>query len=242
MYNAIAIAVALLGATGAFAQGTTNYYIVNYDSALRAADQEARSTIAFPFSLLIPPGLRIGYEMRTFIRSDAFGTFDSVLSNENDPEDVFNEIYYEALDLAEGNRSDALEGAAYGVFDHESIPFNFFGSEIDIPLTSERHSEYEKRVSHLPKYMYHTEEEDQDKFQHFFASAWLKSIVGMDWLVRLAGHAVEIGEKLFTIDGFIDPRDLHANTDGLRFELQIERNRERPPSNSLSPNPESPER
>ena len=200
---------------------------------LDAASCEARSAVPFPISLLLPEGIRLGYEMRSYIASSAFGAFDSSVS----PETAFNEIYFEAVELSHGDLSNALLAASIGSFEHEYIPLDILGISINLPLTTERHSRFELRSSHVPAHLYRTPELDRDKLQHFFASAWLKSTLGMDWLVLLAGHAVELGEKLFVEDGYIDPRDLHANRDGLHFEIHTEANPSSRPSESLTPNP-----
>lgn len=200
---------------------------------LDIASRKARDAVPFPISLILPEGIRIGYEMRSYIASPAFGAFDSSVT----PERAFNEIYLEALELAHGDVSNAELGASIGSFEHEFIPLNLLGIRIDLPLTSESHSAFERRWSHLPAYLYHTHELDRDKLQHFFASAWLKSTLGMDWLVNLAGHAVEEGENLFVEGGFIDPRDLHANVDGRGFAVRTSENPAALPSHSLTPNP-----
>ncbi len=201
--------------------------------SLPEADRDTRHSIPFPFSLFVPKGVRLGYDMRAYIASAEFGTFDSSSA----PEDVFDEIYYEAMTMAHGDRSDALLAASFGSFEHEYIPLNFFGAELDLPLTSEDHVRFLRRVSHLPEHLYSISEGDRDKLQHFFASAWLKSILGMDWLVRLVGEGVEEGETLFVIGDSRDPRDIHANGDGLKFEMRMERSLKSKPSESLTPNP-----
>ena len=202
-------------------------------ASLSVADREARNSFPLPFSLFVPEGIRLGSDMRDFIESNAFGTFDSIAP----PEAALDEIYFEEITMAHGNLSDGLLAAAFGSFDHEYIPLTFFGAVVDLPLTGEDHSRYLLRVSHLPAHLYHTPEGDRDKLQHFFASAWLKSIFGMDWLVHLAGEAVEEGESLFVIGDRRDPRDIHANGDGVRFEMQAEKNLKHIPSASLTPNP-----
>lgn len=202
-------------------------------SGLDTAAVQARSAVLFPFSLLVPEGIRIGYEMRSYIASPAFGVFDSSVSAKT----TFNEIYFEAVELAHGDISNALLAASIGSFEHEYIPLDILGIIINLPLTSESHSRFERRWSHLPAYLYHTQDLDRDKLQHFFASAWLKSTLGMDWLVALAGEAVEQGENLFVIGGFVDPRDLHANEDGLHFATRSETKLSSRPSESLTPNP-----
>ena len=59
----------------------------------------------------------------------------------------------------------------------------------------------------------------------------------MDWFAHLAGEGVEAGETLFVIGDRRDPRDIHANGDGLRFELKTEKSIQHVPSQSLTPNP-----
>jgi hypothetical protein len=153
------------------------------------------------------------------------------------PEEAFDEIYFEALAMAHGVRTDAFLAASYGSFEHEFIPLVFFGAEVDLPLTSEDHSRFLLRVSHLPAHLYHIPEGDRDKIQHFFASAWIKSLFGMDWLIHLAGEAVEAGESFFIAGESRDPRDIHANNDGIGFALHASKSIEHVPSASLTPNP-----
>ena len=203
------------------------------DSSLEAVRHNSKHSIPLPFSLLIPAGLREGYDMRDFIASPEFGAFDS----SNASEVVFDEIYYSAVEYAHGDLDEALLAAAFGSIEHEYIPIAFFGSEIRIPLTSENHERFVVRWSHLPSHLYHTMENDRDKLQHFFASAWLMELLGMDWLARLAGKMVEVGESLFVVGGSEDPRDLHANHDGIHFAIQTSGNLEYPPSKALTPNP-----
>jgi hypothetical protein len=198
-----------------------------------SVDRGVRHSISFPISLLIPEGIRVGYDMRDYIASPEFGAFDSIAP----PEQVFDEIYFESLALTHGDLSEALLAASFGSFEHEYIPLDFFGAEVDLPLTSETHARFLLRVSHLPEHLYHIPEGDRDKLQHFFASAWLKSLLGMDWLVRLAGEGVEAGEGAFVIGDSRDPRDVHANGDGLKFEMRTEQSPDTRPSKSLTPNP-----
>jgi hypothetical protein len=202
-------------------------------NGLDRAARDARHSIQFPFSLIVPQTVRLGYDMREYIASREFGEFDSIAP----PEIVFNEIYYQAVEYAHGDFPTACFAAAYGSIEHESIPFEFFGKEFDFPLTNETHARFLLRRSHLPRHLYRIPEGDEDKVQHFFASAWLKSTLGMDWLVRLAGRGVEVGERLLTVGGFEDPRDIHANNDGLRFGAKAEGRTGLTPSSCLTPNP-----
>ncbi|MDP4199403.1 MAG: hypothetical protein Q8922_09745 [Bacteroidota bacterium] len=200
---------------------------------LETAEERARLEASTPVSFLVPDGIREGYLMRAYLRSEEFGRFSASVT----PEESFDEIYYTAVCLAHGDISTASLAASFGCLEHEYLPFALFGAELRIPITSETHSEFERRCAHLPQHLYHLAEDDRDKPQHFFASAWLKSWVCMDWLVDLAGEMVEAGENLLLVGGSRDPRDIHANQDGARFEPQAESRPATPPSISLTPNP-----
>ncbi len=203
------------------------------DSSLAAVRVLSKHAIIFPISLLIPEGIREGYDIRAFLASPEFGRFDSTHA----PEEAMDEVYYTALGYSHGALSSALLATMFGVIEHEHIPVAFFGSELDIPLTSESHRRFLERWSHLPTHVYHTSEDDRDKLQHFFASAWLKEALGMDWLAKLSGNLVEVVEDLFFVGGFEDPRDVHANRDGIRFSLDAERRLDSRPSKALTRNP-----
>ena len=203
------------------------------DSSLDAARQRSKHSIVFPISLLVPEGIREGYDMRDYIASTEFGRFDST----HTPEEVMDDVYYTALSYRHGDLSSSLLATMFGVIEHEYIPVAFFGSELDIPLTSETHARFRQRWSHLPSHIYHTSEDDRDKLQHFFASAWLKESLGMDWLAKLAGNMVEVVENIFFVGGFEDPRDVHANRDGIHFALEANKHLDAQPSKSLTPNP-----
>lgn len=200
---------------------------------LEHARHQAKHSIPFPLLLLVPHGIVAGYDLRDYIASDAFASFDSTHTGR----ESLDEIYYTAFEYTHGSTEAAMLAASYGTFEHETLPLSILGLRIDLPLTSESKARFERRRSHLPRFIYNSAEEDQDKPQHFFASAWLKSTLGMDWLVNLMGHLVEEGETLMVIDGANDPRDIHADHDGLTFALDAEGHRAASPSASLTLNP-----
>jgi len=227
------VTLALIGCAQRTIYNQRTFYKSSSAMKLEQAAIDARHSISFPFSLLVPQGIRVGYDMREYIASREFGEFDSSVQ----PEIVFDEIYYQAVEYSHGDLPSALLAAAFGSIEHEYIPFDFFGKEFDFPLTNESHSRFILRWSHLPEHLYRIPEGDRDKIQHFFGSAWLKSILGMEWLVRLAGKGVEVGESLLLVGGFEDPRDLHSNIDGTRFGTRAEGDLNCSPSSGLTPNP-----
>jgi hypothetical protein len=187
---------------------------------------------------LVPAGIRDGYRLREYLASDAYR---ASCAGETQAEQMDN-IYYEAVALAHGNRSRAVLATAISVFEHGSIQLRMPGFILPIPLTSESRAHFEDRVRNLPHYIYSEKINDVDKLQHFFSSAWLKRALGMDWLVSLAGDLVEIGEEAMVVGGSNDPRDKHANHDGIRFAHQLDSRGCQDellvsPSKSLTPNP-----
>jgi hypothetical protein len=198
--------------------------------SVRAQEKPSQS---FFIQLLFPRGLGLGYKMRSHIAMN-LDTLDQ--SREADLKRV-DDLYSLAIEWSHGSTSTALFMLAFGAFDHEYLPLRILGAEVDLPLTSESHSEFERRASKLPLHPYNDSIRDQDKLQHFFASAWLKQIVGMDWLAKLAGHLVELGEASFVIGGANDSRDEHANADGRRFGVTASGNPNVLPSSFFTPNP-----
>jgi hypothetical protein len=175
------------------------------------------------------------------VATDAYDLRNAIaehdLSDSSLARDSFDEIYLSALSLTHGRVTDALLISTLASLEHESIPLHLFGTTIDIPLSTESHRSFEQRVRHLPKHVYGIPEDDRDKLQHFFGSAWVKRFTGMTWLAKLAGHFVEAGEGTFSIEGAGDPRDLKADDDGVRFGTTASPEAQRLPSDDLTPNP-----
>jgi hypothetical protein len=207
--------------------------LLAHSQALQQAAERGRGTIPFPLSVLMPSSISDGIDLRSYIASPEFGAF----SRSSSPEISFDEIYHTAVDYAHGDVESALLAATIGTMEHEHLPFSIFGLHVDVPLTSESHARFQERVSHLPDSIYHTHEGDRDKLQHFFASAWLKQVVGMNAVVRFAAWLVEKGESLLLSEGDDDPRDLRADYDGIRFGVRSTADHSRPPSRDLTPNP-----
>jgi hypothetical protein len=141
------------------------------------------------------------------------------------------------MDYTHGDLESALFASMLGTIEHEILPLHVIGIHISLPLTTESSSRFALRVSHLPEHLYHTTEGDRDKIQHFFGNAWIKQVAGMDWLAQVAGWLVEKGEGLFVDGSDDDPRDLHADYDGIRFSTEATVNSNSPPSHYLTPNP-----
>ena len=193
----------------------------------------AKNNVSIILQILLPDGIQEGYIMREYLGSEKFPEETLGLSDR----EKMDEIYLDAMDLSQGSETSGLLAAAFGVFEHKTIPLDLFGLIIQLPLTSESQLHFDTRVSHLPSHLYSPAVGDIDKLQHFFSSAWLKSALGMDWLVNLAGNFVEIGEEAFVLGGSNDPRDKHANHDGLRFGNHLGEWGIVLPSEFLTPNP-----
>ncbi len=185
-------------------------------------------------SVVFPKGIAEGVALRSYLRSSSWDTTRQLLTGREE----LDELYLDANDLCCGNQTAAILACAIAVLDHKTIPLQFlFGIVLPIPLTIESQKDFDARVSKLPAHIYDPKISDTDKLQHFFFSAFLERTVQMNWLVRLLGNAVEIGEDLFVSGGKNDPRDRHANNDGRAFGAAYNEDVLPLPSAYLTPNP-----
>lgn len=184
------------------------------DSTVAAADSSVDSSMeplpSGPLDLLFPASIRAGYQARRWVR-DVLPPADSVTDL-----DRIDLIYRRALVEADGDPDRALFAALMAVFEHRTIPFSF---GLQIPLTLEPMEEFRRRLSHLPHHLFSDRPAggDQDKLQHFFASAWLAHALDSREIADLFGIGIEIGEDLFIVGGANDDRDLRANRLGQHF-------------------------
>jgi hypothetical protein len=183
--------------------------------------------------IFFPKGIAQGVALRSYLRSSAW---DEFRKNHSDPES-FDEIFEDADELCDNNRTAAILGSSIAVLEHKTIPIKLlFGITLEIPLTMESQKDFDTRVSKLPVFVYDPKIPDRDKLQHFFFSAYFMRVMKMNSLVTLLGNGVEIGEDLFIIGGVDDPRDRHANGDGRRFGADYN-DTHLLPSMFLTPNP-----
>lgn len=185
--------------------------------------------------LFFPKGIVEGYTLRDDILSDEYSSLPSG-TKQNDRQ-RFDAIYEDAFFLCRGDVKAAILASLLGVFEHKTIPVNFFGTRIDIPLSLESSDRFDERVKRLPVHLYNDTISDGDKLQHFFISAYLKKLLGSGLLVKALGELVEIGEDIFIIGGANDRRDVVANTDGIRFATTASADSVSSPSTMLSRNP-----
>jgi hypothetical protein len=185
-------------------------------------------------SFLLPKGIAEGVALRSYLRSSSWSEFRSSHSDR----EAFDEIFIDADELCNDNRTAATLASSIAVLEHKTIPFKLlFGIVAQLPLTMESQKDFDIRVAKLPVYLYDSLAEDRDKLQHFFFSSYFQRILKMNSLVVLLGDAVEIGEDLFIIGGVNDRRDRHANYDGLRFGESCYRDLLPMPSDYLTTNP-----
>ena len=183
---------------------------------------------------ILPGGYSAGVELRTLLRSKTWKKYREDVSDR----EAMNTIYALAYIRTSGNTRLALFATGLGVLDHRTIPIKLpFGGELDLPLTLETEKHYSERVAQLPAHLYSDSVSDRDKLQHFFFSAYLKNVLGMNWLVKMLGNLVEIGEDAFVVGGMNDERDKHANADGLRFGTIARSDPNARPSDHLTSNP-----
>jgi hypothetical protein len=217
------------------------FFLLSYSSLLHAQNGIAADSSDISIyhqniflKFFLPKGIAEGVALRSYFRSRAW---DEFRRSHSDVES-FDEIFDDADELCNNNRTAALFASSIASLEHKTIPLKlFFGFTLEIPLTMESQQDFDARVSKLPEYIYDSKIADRDKLQHFFFSAYFMYALKMNWLVTLLGDGVEIGEDLFIVGGVDDPRDRHANKDGRRFGEAYKYEALPKPSESLTSNP-----
>ena len=143
-------------------------------------------------------------------------------------------IYCEAVRIAEGDPMRALFLCSIATLPYWEFPavVPLAGWVIMVPVSTETHEEFLARLAALPSLVLRDSKagEDRDKLTHFFGSAWLACKLRSVPLVNLIGMLVEIGERLFKLEGAEDPRDLDAGRLGAAFGLALGRDADALPS------------
>ena len=204
-------------------------------SSVLAQTHDDHTVLSIINYLFLPKGIVEGYQLRDDILSKDYSLLPSG-TKENDRQ-RFDAIYEDAFFQCKGDVKASMLASLLAVFEHKTIPVNFFGGRIDIPLSLESSERFDERVKRLPIYLYHDGVADGDKSQHFFMSAYLKRVLGSGLLVKALGELVELGEDIFIIGGANDRRDVVANIDGIRFAIVASVDSVSSPSKMLSPNP-----
>lgn len=184
-------------------------------------------------AIALPDGFREGYLVRDYIISDSY-LEDTVGLQESEKIDL---IYRRSLLKTQGRPTAASLATLIAVLEHRHLPLSFFGLTVDIPLTLEERETFDTRVERLPHHFYDPQHSDRDKLQHYFANAWLKRGLGMQWLVNLISELVEIGEEGFVKGGAYDDRDKVANSNGVAFARYAKDSLDARPSHYLTRNP-----
>lgn len=169
--------------------------------------------------VLMPSFMRQAQKVREIARNTNISQCDS--------ENVFSfhgravDSLYTAVSSYSTSEQEAAFLMVLATMTHSKIPLIFGFS---VPLTLESDEDFQTRRKHLPSRLFIdtlTKEVqmygDADKLQHFFASAWLTSLVGSAWIADILGVSVETGENLFVRGEHYDERDIRANRLGQRF-------------------------
>lgn len=137
-------------------------------------------------------------------------------------------IFARAVDIENGDLETALFVSSAACLTHKNIPFTF---GLKFPLTLENDSAYHHRLGNIPKNLFvdTPKEGDQDKFQHFFGSAYL-SMSSDSWIAEQIGILIELGESGFVEGEDYDKRDVRANRLGQLYSKILSENPQTPPS------------
>lgn len=141
-----------------------------------------------------------------------------------------NLIYLKSLSYS-GSISEALLTATFA-----TLPFKYFPLvlpltklKISIPLPVGPLNLFNKKISQLPSHLFFdspkSKRGDVDKLAHFFANAFLVYNLHCTGLSNFLGMFVEIFERNFKVNGFVDRRDLFTNKLGAFFGATLIKNK-----------------
>ena len=169
--------------------------------------------------------------IRTYVRDPRF----KVLTRRCGDLTAVDHIYLRALKHADYNIGRALVLSMMAVLEHQRINVSVpILKSFGVPLTFEEDSLFKARLANLPGNIYSDSpkegEQDKDKLQHFFASAYLAYASESPELAKSAGNLVEWAEAKFVVGGADDPRDRRANQQGRLFGKDLPQVKELLPS------------
>jgi hypothetical protein len=152
---------------------------------------------------------------------------------------AIDHIYLKALKKADFSIGRALVLSMMAVLEHQQLKVKMpLVNSVGVPLTFEEDSLFKARIGNLPGKIYPDSpggtEQDKDKLQHFFASAYLAFASESPELAKSAGNMVEWAEAKFVVGGADDPRDRRANQQGRLFGRDLLTVKELLPSDYLT--------
>lgn len=147
-------------------------------------------------------------------------------------------IFECALRLTEGSEPEALILASLACIPFRDIVLvtPIWHVRLPFSLSAETDEEFAARMRALPSRLFDDSPAtgDADKLAHLFGAAWIAWTTRSGASVGGAGLLVEILENLFKLQGGMDPRDLRANTLGVRLARGLTRHPALPPSHVLA--------
>ncbi len=138
-----------------------------------------------------------------------------------------------------GSISEALLVATFSTIPFKYFPFvtPVFKLHFKIPMPVGPLKIFDKKIDNLPSRLFfdspHSKHGDVDKLGHFFANAFLVYNFNCYEISNFMGILIELFEKNFKVNGFVDTRDLRINALGAMFGKALRRNKQIKPSEFL---------
>ncbi|MGZ5243604.1 MAG: hypothetical protein ACXWEY_02330 [Bacteroidia bacterium] len=132
-------------------------------------------------------------------------------------------IYLHILEAKNHKKGAALMACTGATLRHRYFPF-LFG--IKFTLLHENDKDFIDLDKKLPRHVFADQQKkpDNDKLQHFFASAWLTYIFNDAELADIIGLKVEKYEDLVVKGDAYDERDIRTNRLGQHFAVLLREN------------------
>ena len=132
-------------------------------------------------------------------------------------------IYLHILEEKKRKKGAALMACVGATLRHRYFPFPL---GLKFYLLHESDNDFKDLDKKLPRHLYADQQKkpDNDKLQHFFASAWLTYIFNDPELADIIGLKVEQYEDLIIKGDAYDERDVRTNRLGQQFAVLLREN------------------
>ncbi|MDE3057313.1 MAG: hypothetical protein KGJ59_05080 [Bacteroidota bacterium] len=196
-----------------------------YDDTLRVDEKWNYSVEGPPFFSIehfLPKLFRHEAELKRYIRDPRFLQLRRAYGDTM----AIDAVFERATMLADGNMRTALWLSAFATMDHFRVGVELpLLGVLSIPLTTESREQFRIRYLHLPRRVLPDsigeKENDRDKLQHFFGSAYLTYVADSKALANDFGDFVEQEEPKIIVGGENDDRDKFANHLGQQFGMEL---------------------
>lgn len=167
----------------------------------------------------------------------AEGNFDSKCKSDLE---IVDSIYFTALELYNGDISEALLALTFTTLPFNKMPVKIpvLGINLSLRLPSVDEKLFIEKRNNLPGIIFFDSSkkggQDKDKIAHFFGNAFIAYNISSFNFSKFLGIFVEMFEAIFNVSNRVDLRDIQSNHLGEYFGHCLQKNAKLKPSDFLN--------